>query len=106
MPLPPKIQLDKDPQAIEPEQPQRQSRLDMLNSKPTEIIGKQESAIKIKNVSVDPPIIRRDTYNGNGFPSMANSYNNTKYGFVNPINGLMHSDMGMNVSVQEQIELN
>lgn len=59
------------------------------------IDSNNNSAVKGKNISVDPPVIRRDSYHQTGFQSMSNSYNNTKYGFVNPINGLMHTDQNV-----------
>jgi hypothetical protein len=93
--LPPKIKLEGESISNEPQK--RTSRLDILGSNnKQDMIEPKDSAIKTKNISVDPPI-RRDTYHNTGFQSMSNSYNNTKYGFVNPINGLMHTDQA-NVS--------
>lgn len=67
IPLPPKITLDES--------------------------TKENTQDKVRNASIDPPIIRRDSYKAqNAFAVASNSYNNTKYGYVNPINGLTNQD--------------
>ena len=100
IPLPPKLQSRNEPENDKKEEPQKRgSRIEMLaNTGKNDLIVSKDSVNKLKHVSVDPPIVRRDTYQGSGFASVSNSYNNTKYGFVNPINGLMHTDHNANVS--------
>lgn len=103
LPLPPKIKLENESEENnveeEPKPENRTSRIELLASTTkNNMLTASNDAYKFKNVSVDPPIIRRDTYNGVGIPGMSTSYNNTKYGFVNPINGLMHTDTTFAVS--------
>lgn len=76
VPIPPKIKADEEPK------------------KPTQIVDMKpplNNSImnKARGNSVDAPIIRRDTYNSfNKLNAVSNSYNNTKYSGINPINGL------------------
>lgn len=97
IPIPPKIKLDEEPG--QPEEVETDDskgltgRMDMLSSNKKDLVINPANLNKFKNVSVEPPIVRRDTYNGaNPYPTLSNSYNNTKYGFVNPINGLTNQD--------------
>jgi hypothetical protein len=98
IPIPPKVRLDGEPSTSDDNKPtddskKLTSRMDMLANSKNDLVAVSNSNPKFKNVSVDPPIVRRETYNGgNPYPTLSNSYNNTKYGFVNPINGLTHQD--------------
>jgi len=48
---------------------------------------------KLRGSSVDAPIIRRDTYNSlHRIGGVSNSYSNTKYGAINPINGMTNQN--------------
>lgn len=79
VPIPPKIKADEEPQ-----KPKNVAEKPPLN---------KNIMNKVRGSSVDAPIMRRDTYNnftkGNGLSS---SYNNTKYGVINPISGMTNQD--------------
>jgi hypothetical protein len=61
---------------------------------------------KVRNASVDPPMIRRGTYDSqNGFGGISNSYNNAKYGYVNPISGLTNQNFNPKRSIKDPIAL-
>jgi len=65
----------------------------MWDSEPKKPPLRKEIAHDKRGASVDPPIIRRDTYNSiNKMPIVSNSYNNTKYGVINPISGITNQD--------------
>jgi serine/threonine protein kinase len=73
IPIPPKIKME--------EKAEEKEIMNEFKDKPP------------RNVSVDPPIIRRDTYDPpKAFAGVSNSYNNTKYGYVNPINGMTNQN--------------
>ena len=73
IPIPPKIKLDDEPK-------KPPLKKETYNDKP-------------RGASVDAPIIRRDTYNSlNRLSGVSNSYNNTKYGIINPINGMTSNE--------------
>lgn len=80
VPIPPKIRADE-----EPKKPKQIS--DMKPPRSNNIIN------KVRGSSVDVPIIRRDTYNSlKKINGVSSSYNNTKYGVINPISGMTNQD--------------
>ena len=96
IPLPPKIVRDDESNGKDNKNLSRKrtSRLDVAgsNEKNSLVISNGINR-KDKPSSVDPPIIRRESNQAQvNYPAISNSYNNTKYGFVNPINGLTNQD--------------
>ena len=91
IPIPPKIKLDNTSKEnkVEEMENKNTSRQEIVNeNKNKNLIGKNDVQ-KQRHMSVDPPIIRRDSYNiTNNFAAGSNRNNNIKYGSVNPINGL------------------
>jgi len=95
IPIPPKVKLDgesNDNNADVDDEEKQASRVELNDVKNTNEMIITNSTLKQRNVSVEPPIIRRDSYNRGNFVTGINSYNNTKYGMVNPISGLTTQD--------------
>ena len=95
LPIPPKVQLDQESNennVDETEDIKQTSRDNIVDTKNNEMII-TNSTLKQRNISVEPPIIRRDNnYNPSNFITGPSSYNNTKYGAVNPISGMINKE--------------
>ena len=94
IPVPPKVKSEQDSNANnvgEDDDVKKLSKDDIDEHKQNQMIITNTS-LKARNVSAEPPIIRRDSYNNQiNFLTNSNSYSNTKYA-INPINGLIHKE--------------
>lgn len=92
IPVPPKIKPDQDSNDNNIDEKENKNQTSRDNVADSKMII-TSSTLKQRNISVEPPIIRRDTnFSNNNFITGSGSYNNTKYGAVNPISGIINQD--------------
>lgn len=90
IPLPPKVKSDKDSNFNNiGDDDKKADEGDEYKNNQMIITN---TSLKARNISAEPPVIRRDSYNNQlNYLTNSNSYSNTKYA-INPINGLIHKD--------------
>ena len=94
IPLPPKVKSDRDSNVnnIDENEDKKQTLKDDADDNKNNQMIITNSSLKFRNISAEPPIIRRDSYNNQlNFLTNNNSYSNQKYA-INPINGLIHKE--------------
>ena len=94
IPLPPKVKSEQDSNfnMVGEDEDKKLTLKDNADENKDNQMIITNTSLKLRNISADPPIIRRESYNNQlNFLTSNNSYNNTKYA-INPINGFIQKE--------------